>query len=320
MLKYLIIHLDDTATSFCHYDNNVTERKLMALDLLKKAIVWSMKENLMVQFVCPDSPLPEEYKDLISEIDHISIVSSGCEDMELSNDADIMVINDWDALNCIEPIYDQTYVIRTTLADLLMSKLALSNLLSKVSRINIVIKDVASLTADKQYDYSGFLKAISATICDEYAKDHPVQLNILTDRMMLDGMNNCNAGSESVTLAPDGKFYICPAFYFDGKNGYSIGDLENGLDIKNSQLYRLDHAPICRICDAWQCKRCVWLNRKMTFDINTPSHEQCVISHIEREASRQLLSKIRKIGEFLPDKEIPEIDYLDPLDKLLQQY
>ena len=144
MLKYLIIHLDDTATSFCHYDNNATERKLMALDLLKKAIVRSMKENLMVQFVCPDSPLPEEYKDLISEIDHISIVSSGCEDMELLNDADIIVINDWDALNCIEPIYDQTYVIRTTLTDLLKSKSELSQLLSKVSRINIVIKDVGT--------------------------------------------------------------------------------------------------------------------------------------------------------------------------------
>ena len=89
----------------------------------------------------------------------------------------------------------------------------------------------------------------------------------------------------------------------------SIGDLEHGLDIKNKQLYQLDHAPICRHCDAWQCKRCIWLNRKMTLEVNTPSHEQCVLAHLERNASRELLQNIRKYGTFLPEQEeIKEID------------
>ena len=135
-------------------------------------------------------------------------------------------------------------------------------------------------------------------------------------------MNNCNAGWESITLAPDGRFYVCPAFYLAddnedfgiGKAKFSVGDLESGLDIKNPQLYRLDHAPLCRKCDAYQCRRCVWLNRKTTFEVNTPSHEQCVVAHIERNASRDLLASIRTIGTFLPDKEIKEIDYLDPFD------
>ena len=139
---------------------------------------------------------------------------------------------------------------------------------------------------------------------------------------MLEKMNNCNAGSENITLAPDGKFYICPAFYLAdenedfglGKTKFSIGDLVNGLDIKNSQLYKLSYAPICRNCDAFQCKRCVWLNRKTTYEINTPSHEQCVVAHLERNASRVLLNNIRKYGEYLPHIEIKEIKYLDPFD------
>lgn len=88
----------------------------------------------------------------------------------------------------------------------------------------------------------------------------------------------------------------------------------NGLDIKNSQLYKLLYAPICRNCDAFQCKRCVWLNRKTTYEINTPSHEQCVVAHLERNASRVLLNNIRKYGEYLPHIEIKEIKYLDPFD------
>ena len=109
---------------------------------------------------------------------------------------------------------------------------------------------------------------------------------------------------------------ITSAFYLDGSK--AVGDLENGLDIKNQQLYRLDHAPICRKCDAWQCRRCVWLNRKTTLEVNTPSHEQCVVAHIERNASRKLLEEIRTLGEFLPEKEIKEIDYLDPFEIIKQ--
>ncbi len=140
--------------------------------------------------------------------------------------------------------------------------------------------------------------------------------------MMLSKMNNCNAGFENITLAPDGKFYVCPAFYLAsdeedyglGKSKFSIGNLNEGLDIKNPQLYKLSHAPICRNCDAYQCKRCIWLNRKTTFEVNTPSHEQCVVSHLERNASRELLHNIRKHGEFLSNIDIKEIKYLDPFD------
>jgi CXXX repeat peptide maturase len=81
-------------------------------------------------------------------------------------------------------------------------------------------------------------------------------------------------------------------------------------------IYKLDHAPLCRKCDAYQCKRCIWLNRKTTLEVNTPSHEQCVVAHLERNASRNLLTNIRKYGAFLADKEIKGIDYLDPFNKL----
>lgn len=79
-------------------------------------------------------------------------------------------------------------------------------------------------------------------------------------------------------------------------------------------MYKLSYASLCRNCDAYQCKRCIWLNSKMTYEVNTPSHEQCVVAHLERNASRQLLLNIRKYGIFLPDREIKEIEYLDPFD------
>ena len=93
----------------------------------------------------------------------------------------------------------------------------------------------------------------------------------------------------------------------------SVGDLESGLQIPNQQLLNLDHAPLCRICDAFHCNRCIWLNQKLTWDINTPSHQQCVIAHLERNAARDLQLQF---GTKNLSKEniIKEIEYLDPFE------
>ena len=328
MLQYLIILLDDTATSFCHYGNSCASRKLISIEDLKAGIFFAMKENLMIQFVYPDFELPQEYKDVINTIDHSVIVSSLCEDSALKNNADVVVIHDWTAIERMNFDTDISYVLRTTKSDLFDKYRFLMPVIGKVSRLNVIITDVESFEDDDFEIYKNVLSYLSEEIEKLYVEGKSPQLNLLTDRMMLDKMNNCNAGWENITLAPDGKFYVCPAFYHaqqaDGsetslsevcEKGFSVGDLKSGLDIKNSQLYRLDHAKLCRNCDAYQCTRCIWLNRKTTCEVNTPSHEQCVVAHLERNASRFLLNNIRRHGSFLPEKEeIKEIDYLDPFE------
>ena len=313
MIEYLIIQLDDTSTSYCHYDNPTTRRKLIPLDALKAGVFFAMKVNLMIQFVYPDYELPKEYKAIIESIDHSKIISSLCEDDDVRDEADVIVYHDWSGMAYGKHIEGKSYVIRTSKADLFERFLFLKNVLSKVSRLNVVITDVESFTEEDFEKYKQVLQVLSEHIVKLYADGKSPQLNLLTDRMMLSTMNNCGAGDTTITLAPNGKFYICPAFYYEDE-AYSIGDLENGLDIKNKQLYRLDHAPICRHCDAWQCKRCIWLNRKTTLEVNTPSHEQCVVAHTERNAARHLLSSIREEGQFLQEMDIPEINYLDPFD------
>ena len=315
MLQYLIILLDDTSISYCHYENYRVEKKLIPLDILKAGIRFGMMENLMIQFVYPNYKLPTEYKDAIESIDHSKIVSSLSVDEELANDSDVVVYHDLIGMSYETLLENKCVVLRTSKADLFERYMSLKDVISKVSRLNIVITDVEKLTDEDFERYKQILNALSAHIEKLYVNGKSPQLNLLTDRMMLKEMNNCGAGDTNITLAPNGKFYVCPAFYLENEAG-SIGDLENGLDIKNKQLYRLDHAPICRHCDAFQCKRCIWLNRKTTVEVNTPSHEQCVVAHLERNASRELLSNIRKHGTFLPEQdEIKEIDYLDPFDK-----
>lgn len=309
MIQYIVILLDDTSTSFCHYTNEKADRRLIPLQTLKDGICYAMKENLNIQFVYPNYKLPKEYLAAIDSIDHTDIYPA-----EMSDNADVVVFDSLIAAKDYVFKEEVAYLIRTDKVSLFNEYKIIGEILDKVTRLNIVITDIETFTEDDFMAYKSLPSNLAERVEQIYVSGKSPQLNLLTDRIMLEKMNNCRAGDTSVTLAPDGKFYVCPAFYLSA-DGYTIGDMVKGLEIKNSQLYRLDHAPLCRRCDAWQCKRCIWMNRKTTLEVNTPSHEQCVVAHLERNASRKLLIDIRKHGKFMSGSEdIKEIDYLDPFD------
>ncbi len=308
MLKYLIILLDDSSVSFCHYDSK-RERKLISKEDLKKGVRFAMIENLNVQFVWPDYELPEDYKEIISSIDHVNIVP-----VSLTTDADVIVSEPRDYGLCPEAA---TVVARISLSDILEKPETLSPLLEKAARVNVVITDPENFYDSDIETYRNSLSILSDKVLEEMKSGHDLQVNIITDRMVLTEMNNCNAGWESLTLAPDGNLYICPAFYYTGEK--PVGSIEQGPDVKNPQLFRLDHAPICRNCDAWQCRRCVWLNKKYTLEVNTPGHEQCVMAHLEREAARKIIQELNKEEVDINAMNIDEISYLDPFEKIINK-
>lgn len=315
MLKYLIIPLTSDAVSFCHYPSQHKACEEISEDVLREAIVWAMKNNVSVQFVYPVRPVPRNLAKIVDIIDHASIVPFNHSDGEMLKKADIIVFDRLTNLPEYAFMSKKSYAVKASFSELKGASDIISQTLHKVDRLNIIFEDLSEINMIGIDEYQSFLENLIPIIVEEYKKGHQVQFNLLTDRLMLKEMNNCNAGDESITLAPDAKFYLCPAFYIDGE--HAVGDLIHGISILNSQLLKLSHAPICRICDAYQCKRCVWLNRTLTREINTPSREQCVIAHIERNSSKKLLEAFRKINPtFLAEAAIPEIDYIDPFDKL----
>lgn len=304
MMQYLVILLDDTSVSYCHCDNPHKERRMISLDDLRAGILYAMKQNLMIQFVYPDYELPQEYLDLIDTIDHHDIRGwyAG------ASPADVTVL-DKSVLVGETPVGQGVAVLRLTKAELFENAEAIGKILPKMQRLNIVVTDIETITDEELKSYAGVLEGLASVLKDEYLAGRMPQLNLLTDRMMLDRPNHCNAGVENITLAPNGKYYLCPAFYYSNPD-----DSIDPQDIKNQQLLRLDHAPLCRHCDAYHCRRCIWLNRKTTLEVNTPSREQCIVAHTEREASRRLLAAIREQAVFMPEVEIKELNYNDPFE------
>jgi len=284
---------------------NRKERRLIGLDDLKAGIMFAMKANLNIQFVYPNYEIPIEYLEAIDSIDHTDIKPNrNCDE------ADVAVLNGWGD----EAPEGATCIIHSSHQELSDNLPVLTKWLGHLARLNVVLTDVEAFT-DKDIDsYKQTLGAIADGLVEMYQKGKVVQLNLLTDRLMLTGMNNCGVGDGNVTLAPNGKFYLCPAFYYEDEV-QSVGDLRTGLDIKNPQLLRLDHAPICRKCDAYQCRRCIWMNKQLTLDANTPSHQQCVVAHLERNASRYLQMKLNGAGIRLANSQpIEELTELDPFN------
>lgn len=308
-MQYLVILLDDTSVAYCHANNPLTEPKLIPLDTLRKAILFGMKQNLMIQFVYPNYELPVEYHKVIESIDHIKI------------GREVLVYD-----SVPQMAYTNNLVLRLTINEFITKQNDIASLLQQAKRINICLTDTENFQEEQIEEYKNALATLNAVLLNLYKQVKSPQLNILTDRMQLTEMHNCGAGISNITIAPNGKFYLCPAFYYDEQMGVSnrmnhktkdasrsVGDLDNGIEIPNKQLLQLDHAPLCRICDAYHCKRCIWLNQKMTWDNNTPSRQQCVLAHLERNAARDLQIALKEVG-YLIKNEIKEITYLDPFD------
>lgn len=121
-------------------------------------------------------------------------------------------------------------------------------------------------------------------------------------------MNNCFAGEKNITLAPDGKYYFCPAFYFDKNLNIDFDTTKN--------LTVLSKAPICDNCDAYQCNRCIYKNYVGTGELNVSTKIQCSVSHLERKYSAELLKRLQeKENNEFNNFHISPVDYSDPIEQ-----
>jgi uncharacterized protein len=301
--KYLFFITSDDVTPHCDYRNWHNTKEVMDINTFNKGLEFAGKNGMTPVFLghalrsCNDNGA-------------ISIINAG-EDV---SDGNIIGVYDNDARgkiagNCILLISRGKIGLITYLVE----KIRRGN-----GRVNIVLENVKEWEDDDVSSYKEQLGRLSQIVYRTYAEGNPFEINVLTDVLNLNKMSNCDAGKRSFTLAPNGKFYICPAFYFDNP-GNSIGDVESGMNIRNHYLLELENAEFCMICDAYQCKRCKFLNKKYTGEINTPTRIQCLISHIEREESMALQILLMKAHLISAIHKLEPLDYCDPMEKIKQR-
>ena len=287
----------------------------MSVETLKKVVYYALTHNLSLNVIAGKEPLDAEFLKVLEECQHVILRPVGA-----AEEGPTVSVLDFETDTLPENVQGEMLVLRIEAKNLEQLPAWLEEHSLKFARIQMFVKDMENVGEEELTVYQNVLQKLVGWLPEREEKK-PLELSFLTDRLILEKPNHCGAGVKHVTVAPDGVFYVCPGFYYREKNrDFVISDIDtvlktHELPIKNGQLYRLDHAPICENCDAWHCKRCVFLNKETTLEVNTPSRQQCVMAHLERNASRELLEPL-----FLTEEvSIPEIDYLDPFDELMKK-
>ncbi len=317
-LRSLLVLTDSAAPSFCYYETSQKSRQILDDETLRKIAFYALTENLSLNLILGDAPLTDAQREILKWNDYIVFRSASA-----AFAADEKTTDVFDFENDVwADDYRPTEHLIVRIAKDNLSRLPefLAERSRAAERISLFVKDMGAMSDADLDAYRDVLKRLTAWL-PEREEAKPLQLSILTDRLQLEERNHCDAGVRHVAVGPDGNFYVCPGFYYAENNrDFLIASVDEVLEtrelpIKDKRLYRLEYAPICKNCDAYHCRRCVWTNKRTTLEVNTPSRQQCVCSHLERNASRELIEPLY-LQDFV---SIEEIDYLDPFDVLMKK-
>lgn len=300
--------LSDNFVSFCAFNNFVTDSPLtMSMELIHRGLEFCRRNFFDPVFVHADGQyLHMDYAHEFEEYTILHIIPA-----ELSSEAqDVRDFMPVYKQGCIHRYSTYTanciYNIEQKNIGFLASDVI--SLFAYADRINVNILDMD--TNFNEEEYREQLLIIKEYLVSEIQNGtYNKELNLLTDILYSEEWNNCRAGEQAFTFAPDGNIYACPAFYRKHTQG-RIGNSIDGLsDMKSPKLYNRTYHPLCQLCDAKQCKICIDRNLSATDEINVSPSFQCRKSHIERNVSVELQEYLNISNK----KKLQKTDYLDPI-------
>lgn len=316
MYKFLLVVLEKGAVPFCHYSNpdynSLANPSFMPLGTLKSVVDYAKEKGLYLNFLYGKHQPPDDYERVIASVTHVKMIPPGLQNV-YEDGVLVLEADEHASFGLLQPSQERNMILRVGRNQLARLAEILDLLQGKYRRLNLHLIDIEDF-GEKDYNiYERQIGKIGRSLYEHYKAGEEIEINILSDRMLLSQMNNCEAGLKHLTVAPNGKMYICPGFYHDDEaSAAGAFTDEQEMAVKNRQLLDINHAPICSRCDAYHCKRCVYLNKKSTLEINTPSQQQCLISHIERESSARLLRALQTTKPFDKISPIPSLSHSDP--------
>jgi len=185
---------------------------------------------------------------------------------------------------------------------------------NKAKRINI---NITSLDRQFLNEYRNQLALIVNHLVELNSRNNQhFEINMIEDLIHESEKNypehrNCKAGDRTFALSPEGKLYVCSAYY-STKPDQNIGNMQEGLtNFKGRHLYKSEYQPICKTCDVYSCLNCVYLNESETREVNVSPSYQCRKGVLEKEAAGLYMNLMFGTSKVLP------VEYHDPIEKII---
>lgn len=292
--RMLFIMMENESASFCDYKNTYNNNLKIPFETFKKGIDFAERNFLVPVILLGNDQLDDSHLKRLEGMDFISI-SNLSNNMPFGDKITILDVNNLDNIS----EQDGNIMLKVDKESIGNIYEAVKDAFTKVKRINIVITDAGELTQNDLDLYEHQLDLISDLIIDYFRQSQFKMINVLTDNLFIKKSNNCGAGTNNITLAPNSKFYVCPAFYYNDKDSNIDIDINSETDNLSGNLeegLKDNRFVLCNKCNAYQCKRCIYLNKTMTKQYNVPSYIQCSTSQMELRKSYELQQKILGLG------------------------
>lgn len=272
--KYLYFLISDNSPAYCMYD--VEQRGLvMSRETLAEGLRFAHANHMVPVFLGNPYALLDEVERYRTHVVMDRPSSLGDAVSEVAFQMPIV-----ETLTEIQELKAGRFgsvilsLPRNSITGLSQRMLALAN---KTKRINIMKQSIADWN---DADIDDYLEELTVFKNTQAALGQRTSVNVFDQKENID-QRQCQAGRADFTLAPDGCFYACPAFYYRFPN-QTIGDLNTGLVVPEASLYGLSKATPCQKCKHTSCLRCVYANEVATSALNLAADVQCSIA--EKEA------------------------------------
>lgn len=302
--KQVYLLLADNYVTFCHYKNNrIMQSTKIEQRTLDDCLKYCYDNFFQPVLVHPKDEVMQVESKWLEEMESVHIVSADLYQKELKLPGSILyVFNEKNVDIEVEEL--DNCILNLSVKNVAQLAKCVEKLWDKIKRINVNLLEL-DLGLDEE-EYKNQLISICSMLNQRFSER---EINVLTDLQYLETYDNCKAGERTFVMDMKGQLYNCVGL-FEEQLEEMIGTATEGvINQKDRHLYTIDYQPLCQHCDTYQCRNCIYLNKKVTREVNVSPSVQCRKSYIERSVIKEYLQ--------MPEKE-EKIVYIDPIEYLLK--
>ena len=192
MFKYLFVILEKDSKSFCYYQNdlnNSKEEKTIPIDLLKRIVEYSNEHNLYLNLLLGEKKLTSNREKLIKTTQHIKYIPIK---LENSYKDGILIIDEKNItqISSLPENNNRNIILRLDKKYINDLNTIILSLFSKFKRLNLILLDMEEYTKGDIDRYEKQLNELIPKVISEYKKGNEIEINFLTDRLLLNKFNS----------------------------------------------------------------------------------------------------------------------------------